>query len=160
MPKKNSKMKNKDPFVMNEDCVNKFVSDFLKSKGFNSVNFLVGREKGIDVKGSKDGKTIYVESKGSHANNHDEDTVFQTKQIKVHTYNQIGKLMEYKNEGDDKLLLAMANPDIPRIRERVNRVANSLDNLGFIRLWVQEDQTIEVEYPLELEGVLYSLGLL
>ncbi|MFJ7819001.1 hypothetical protein ACIQYX_24625 [Bacillus toyonensis] len=82
MPKLNRMLKVRDPFVMNEDCVNQSVSLFLKSKGF-SAKFLIGGAKGIDVEGIKNGWRILIEPKGSHGNNHDNNTVFQTKQIRT-----------------------------------------------------------------------------
>lgn len=100
------------------------------------------------MQGTKLGWMIYVESKGSHANNHDSNTVFGQGQIKIHTYNQIGKLMEYKNIGNEKSLYVMANPDIPRIRNRVQKVVDSLNNLQFIRFWIQENKSIIIEYPI------------
>ncbi|MFK9092578.1 hypothetical protein [Bacillus salipaludis] len=72
MPKQNSKIKIRDPFVMNEDQVKESVANFLTSHGFNT-HFLTGRSKGIDGKGSKNGWEIFVESIGSHANDHDDD---------------------------------------------------------------------------------------
>lgn len=88
MPVKNSKLRPRDPFVMNEDRVNQLVANFFKSRGFDSFQYLSGKETGIDVQAEKSGWRAYVESKGSQANHHDEDTVFDTSQIKVHTYNQ------------------------------------------------------------------------
>lgn len=160
MPKPLSKMKIPDPFVMNEDTVNISVWEFLKQKGFDCPNSLKGKQQGIDVQGTKLGWMIYVESKGSHANNHNSDTVFGQGQIKVHTYNQIGKLMEYKNISNEKSMYVMANPDVPRIRKRVQKVAESLDTLGFIRFWIQEDKSIIIEYPVYLENQLLQLGLI
>ncbi|MCG3087272.1 hypothetical protein [Sporosarcina cyprini] len=160
MPKKLSKMRVKDPFVMNEDTVNFAVWEFLKQRDFDCPNPLIGQQQGVDVQGEKLGWKIYIESKGSHGNKHDTDTVFGQGQIKVHTYNQIGKLMEYKNSSSKQSLYAMANPDIPRIRQRVNKVANSLDLLGFIRFWVHEDKSINTEYPDHLEAQLRLLGII
>lgn len=153
-------MKIPDPFVMNEDTVNIAVWEFLKLKEFSSPNPLKGKQQGIDVQGTKSGWMIYVESKGSHANNHDSDTVFGQGQIKVHTYNQIGKLMEYKNIGKEKCLYVMANPDVPRIRNRVQKVVESLDALGFIRFWIQKNKSIIIEYPNHLRNELIHLGLI
>lgn len=160
MPKQRSEMKVPDPFVMNEDCVNHSIAEFLIAKGFQHVKYLTGKQKGIDVEGEKDGWVLHVESEGSHAIEHNEDTVFGTKQIKTHTYVQIGKLMECKNKSNGNILLALANPDIPRIRSRVNKVSLSLDMLGFIRLWVQEDKTVKIEYPKQLQDCLSELGLI
>lgn len=160
MPKLLSKMIIPDPFLMNEDTVNIAVWEFLIEKKFSSPAPLKGNQHGIDVQGEKLGWKIYVESKGSHANNHNNDTVFGQGQIKVHTYNQIGKLMEYKNDDTEKSIYVMANPDIPRIRKRVQRVAKSLDILGFIRFWIQEDKSIIIDYPDYLENQLLQLGLI
>ncbi|TFD97064.1 hypothetical protein [Jeotgalibacillus sp. R-1-5s-1] len=160
MPKPLSKMKVPDPFLMNEDTVNFSVWRFLNENEFVCPHPLTGRERGIDVQGEKDGWKIYIESKGSHANNHDVDTVFGQGQIKVHTYNQIGKLMEYKNVHSEKSIFVMANPDIPRIRKRVQKVDKSLDALGFIRFWVQNDQSIKLEYPNHMKEQLLHLGLI
>jgi len=145
MPIKNIALKIKDPFVMNEDTVNVAVAEFLISKKFSSVEYLSGNKHGVDVIGKKNGTTIYIESKGSHANAHDIDIVFDSNQIKTHTYMQISKLMEYANSFNENVLLVLANPDIPRIRSRVEKVRISLDKLGFIQFWVQEDMTVEVE---------------
>ena len=160
MPKPLSKMKIPDPFVMNEDTVNITVWKFLDHKEFICPEPLKGKERGIDVQGEKFGWKIYVESKGSHANAHDGDTVFGQGQIKVHTYNQIGKLMEYINNSNEKSIYVMANPDIPRIRKRVQKVAKSLDTLGIIRFWVQNDKSIKIEFPEYLENQLLQLGLI
>ncbi|MEK4759619.1 hypothetical protein MHH85_05090 [Viridibacillus sp. FSL E2-0187] len=161
MPKSLSKMKDylKDPFVMNEDTVNIAVYNFLNSVGCDCSEPLKGRSQGVDVQGEKNGWSIYVESKGSHANDADDDTVFGQGQIKVHTYVQVGKLMEYQTENEDNRLFVMANPDIPRIRKRVNSVISSINKLGFIQFWVQEDSTIKIENPEQLNETLISLGL-
>lgn len=161
MPKSLSKMKAniKDPFVMNEDTVNIAVWNFLNSVGCTCPPPLKGRSHGVDVQGEKNGWKIFVESKGSHGNDHDDDTVFGQGQIKVHTYVQVGKLMEYQTEKDINCLFVMANPDIPRIRKRVNLVINSLNKLGLIQFWVQEDNSIKIENPNYLNNTLVSLGL-
>lgn len=73
---------------------------------------------------------------------------------------QIGKLMELKNNQYERTLLALANPDIPRIRCRVNGVSRSLDQLGFIQLWVQEDKSVVIKCPVQLQKVLIDLVLI
>lgn len=158
MPKLLSNMRIPDPFAMNEDTVNLSVWELLKDKGFDCPAPLSGKQKGIDVEGERLSWNIYVESKGSHGNEHNRDTVFDEGQIKVRTYNQIGKLMEYQTLGNEKRLYFLANPDIPRIRSRVSKVVNSLDVLGFIRFWVQEDKSIKIEFPKNVEEDLRFLG--
>ena len=162
MPKSLSKMRSyhKDAFVMNEDTVNIAVWNYLNSIGCTCDKPLKGRERGVDVKGEINGWKIYVESKGSHANHADNDTVFRQGQIKDHTYNQIGKLMEYQTENVENRLFVMANPDIFRIKKRVNCVIKSINQLGFIQFWIQEDMTVKVEYPEHMKDTLIRLGLI
>lgn len=145
---------------MNEDTVNEAVWNFINAAGFRCPDFLTGNKTGVDVEGEKDGWRIYVESKGSHANAHDLDTVFDSGQIKTHTYMQIGKLMEYQTIGTEKSLYVMANPDILRIRNRVDKVMKSINFAGFIRFWIREDGNVEVDYPLQAERTLLELGLI
>jgi len=154
MPIKNRELTIKDPFVMNQDTVSRAVAEHLNSKGFTSVDYILGTTHGVDVTGEKNGTTIYVESKGSHAKSHDADTVFDTGQLKTHAYMQVCKLMEYANSGVQNKLLVLANPDIPRIRTRIGEIDKSLDALGFIQFWVQEDLTVKVEYPENLQRLV------
>ncbi|MGM0898315.1 MAG: hypothetical protein ACQEV0_10455 [Bacillota bacterium] len=160
MPTSNSSLLIKDPFVMNEDTVNEAVWNFIKTAGFHCPDFLTGNRAGVDVEGKKGGWRIYIESKGSHANAHDLDTVFDSGQIKTHTYMQIGKLMEYQTIGDENSLYVMANPDIPRIRNRVDKVMKSINYAGFVRFWIREDGRVEVDYPIQVEKALMEVGLI
>lgn len=77
---------------------------------------------------------------------HDTETVFDTGQIKTHAYMQVYKLMEYANLDNQNKIFVLANPDIPRIRARIEK-------LGFIQFWVQGDWTIKVEYVKESQGL-------
>ncbi len=160
MPETNSKFKNPDPFVMNEDQVNVAVANFLKESGFEDVKYLSGNKTGVDVSGSKNEWIILVESKGSQANKHKKETVFDTNQLKTHTYMQICKLMEYESEQNPNVVLALANPDIPRIRRRVEKVKNSLEKLNLIQIWVQKDSSVIIEAPSSQISMLRNLGLM
>ncbi|MYL37364.1 hypothetical protein [Halobacillus litoralis] len=159
MPVTNSNLLNPDPFVMNEDEVNIAVANFLKKARFENVKYLSGNKTGIDVRGSKDEWAIFVESKGSQANKHEKTLVFDTNQIKTHTYMQVCKLMEYDNEQHSNAILAMANPDIPRIRQRVQKVKSSLEKLQLIQIWVQKDYSVIVEASNSQLSVLKRLNL-
>ncbi|MNO04604.1 hypothetical protein D3C81_2256990 [compost metagenome] len=53
----------------------------------------------------------------------------------------------------------LANPNIPRIKDRLNGVSLALDRLGIIRLWVSEDKSVEIECPAEVLQVLNLLKL-
>ncbi|MEK3992798.1 hypothetical protein [Robertmurraya sp. FSL R5-0851] len=160
MPVRVEKMRVPDPFIMNEDEVNKAVAVYLVKHGFQNVKYLKGNETGIDVYGEKDGWSIYVESKGSHANNHGKDTVFDSNQIKTHTYMQICKLMELRNTLPAKTILVMANPNIVRIKERVEKVNTPLKQLEFIQFWVEEDGRVLINSPESCAGLLLQLDLI
>lgn len=54
----------------------------------------------------------------------------------------------------------MANPDIPRIRNRVDKVMKSINFAGFIRFWIQQDGSVEVDYPKQVEETLIEIGLI
>lgn len=132
----------------------------MTERGVNCSLPLIGRQRGVDVKGEKNGWEVFVESKGSLANHHNPDTVFGQGQIKTHTYNQIGKLMEYKTLYPNQSIYVMANPDIPRIRKRVNKVVSSINAIGIVQFWVQQDESILVEYADSLKDDLLNLGLI
>ena len=159
MPKSLSNMRKKDLFTMNEDTVNLSVHAFLVQAGFTCPPPLTGSQHGCDVQGEKDGWRVLVESKGSHANHHDGNTVFGGGQIRKHISSQAGKLMEYMTAFPDHAIYVMANPDIERTRNRVERVADGIEKLGIVQFWVQADQSIEVVYPERIKAVLMELGL-
>ncbi|WP_440898579.1 hypothetical protein [Bacillus daqingensis] len=68
--------------------------------------------------------------------------------------------MEYGNDNDSKLILAMANPDIPRIRDRVSKVESSLGKLGIIQFWVQKDGAINISAAKNKNKILKFLNLI
>ncbi len=161
MPVSNSSLRNPDSFIMNEDTVNVSVFNYLISKGVVCEKPLVGRQQGVDVKGTISGHSIFVESKGSQANGLTDDTVFKHGQIVNHLARQIHILMKYADlENPDKTLLILANPDILRIRSEVDRVRKSINRLNFICFWVQEDRSILIECGREQEEVLRKLKLI
>ncbi|MFC4596871.1 hypothetical protein [Cohnella hongkongensis] len=147
-----------DPFMMNENEVNTAVAHFLKSKHVDVQKVAVDKEKGYDVFGVKNGYSIIVESKGMMANNQDK-YVFGYGQIKSHLGDQILYVLKQYEHSSGNTLLMIANPDIPRIRSRLDEVSLALDKLGIIRLWVTADRFVELEYPQEVFQVLNSLEL-
>ncbi|WP_040226842.1 hypothetical protein [Bhargavaea cecembensis] len=159
MPKINSKMRVPDPFVMNEDTVNIVVADFLIGRGFECETPLSGRQPGIDVKARKDSLEVFVESKGSQKNGASADEVFDGAQIVNHLARQIHTLMKYATKHGDGHLYVLANPDIERIRNEYAKVKKTVEKLRFVCMWVQEDRTVQVEGPEEMEGLLVSCGL-
>lgn len=151
MPQVLSRMLNPDPFVMNEDTVNMAVSNFFISLDFSNVVTLRGKEHGIDVSAVHLNTKMLVESKGSHANTHDTNTVFDSGQMWDHLGKQVIKLMALKKANPTSLLF-MANPDIPRLLLLVQSIEPSLHDIGLIQLWVRQDLTVRVIVPSHLNG--------
>jgi len=161
MPVSNSSLRNPDSFIMNEDTVNISVCSFLKNKGVECDSPLVGKQRGVDVKGIISGYTILVESKGSQSNGLVDDTVFKHGQIVNHLARQLHTLMRYAETTDpNETLLILANPDIPRIRSEVDRVRTSINRLGLICFWVQENGNILIESEGEQSEILRKLRLI
>jgi acyl CoA:acetate/3-ketoacid CoA transferase beta subunit len=160
VPTSNSKLMHPDPFVMNEDTVNNAVATFLIQRGFINVKRLAGRQKGIDVQAIKGAWRVVVESKGSQANHHDPDTVFDSGQLTDHLAMQILVLMRHKQKSQSRDLLVAANPDIARIRTRLQTVEQVLNELGIIRFWIQENLSVKVEAPETLRQELKELNLI
>lgn len=161
MPISNNKLRNPDSFIMNEDTVNIAVFNYLTSKGALCEKPLVGKQQGVDVKGKIFGYSIFVESKGSQPNGLVDDTVFTHSQIVSHLARQIHTLMKYADTEDvDKTLFILANPDIQRIRDEVDRVRKSINKLQFICFWIQEDKSVLIECDDKQKVILEELGLL
>ncbi|WP_339236280.1 hypothetical protein MKX40_22330 [Paenibacillus sp. FSL R5-0517] len=149
----------KDPFIMDENTVNLAVSSYFENKGVDVKNVAKNKERGFDVYGEKNGYSLIVESKGSLGNNQC-TYVFGTGQLKNHLSAQIFCLMKHYEYSSGKTILIMANPDIPRIRNMINEVSLSLDELEFVRFWVNSQQIVQVECPDELTDLLERLGLM
>lgn len=105
------------------------------------------------------GYSLIIESKGSRRNNQTEN-VFHSGQLKVHASAQIYYLMKQLDSKSDTTFLALANPDISRIRKIINDVSLSLDKLGVIRLWVNSEKIIQIECPKELSKIVEGFGLM
>ncbi|MDP9676944.1 CRISPR/Cas system-associated exonuclease Cas4 (RecB family) [Paenibacillus jamilae] len=143
---------------MTENEVNIAVASFLKGKKANILRIAVDREQGFDVHAEILGYSLIVESKGSMKNNQN-DTVFDSGQLKTHAGAQVLYLMKQFEYSSEKTILIMANPNIPRIRKVIDDISLAINNLKFIRFWVNPGNKVEVEYPDELAGVIKKLGL-
>ncbi|MEB3104103.1 hypothetical protein [Ferviditalea candida] len=162
MPVLHKNIREPDPFWLDEDKVNDCVATFLHQKRFLITSHLAGNEKGDDVSGERDGWKVCIESKGSLSNWHlGTGKVFDSTQIFNHLCKQVVQLMQLKEENNSaNVIYVMANPDISRIRKRVHRIKTSLDMLGFVQFWVQEDEKVIVECPEHLKNLLRSLDLI
>jgi hypothetical protein len=148
MPIENRKLNPPDPFVMNEDTVNKHVAAFLISNGFKDVHYLSGKARGVDVYGRKGNLEVFVESKGSHGNKESKERVFKDDQLWDHLCKQVCKLMIYKDENKDKQnFIVAANPDIPRIKKFMSKIEKSVEELKIIKMWVKENGDIILDVP-------------
>lgn len=149
----------KDPFVMDENTVNSAISSYFASKMVEVKSVAKDKQRGFDVYGEKNGYSLIVESKGSLGNNQCTH-VFGTGQLKDHLSAQIFYLMKQYEYKSDKTILIMANPDIPRIRNMINEISLSLDELKFIRFWINANKQVRVECPDDLAELLKYLDLI
>ncbi|KAB0443978.1 hypothetical protein [Lysinibacillus fusiformis] len=159
MPIENKKLNTPDLFVMNEDKVNECIASYLNSKGFKHVHYLTGRTRGVDVYGKKGNLEVFVESKGSHANDHSCEIVFDDNQLWDHLCKQVCKLMVYRDDHrGKKIILVAANPDNPRIKKYMNKIEGSIEDLKIVKMWVKENCEVIVNVPKSIEeGVLELL---
>ncbi|GEN36886.1 hypothetical protein [Aneurinibacillus danicus] len=154
MPQKNEN----DPFIMNQDKVNKAIADFLKQLSFqNIIHTTTSRVP--DVTGEKAGWKVNVKSKGSQAKNHEADTVFDDSQLTSHLSDQVRQLVSYFQNSAGEEIFIIGNPDIPRIREKVKGMKKVLNVLGFTRFWVQKDYSVRVEAKGYVKELLQLLGV-
>jgi len=66
------------------------------------------------------------------------DLVFEISQLDTHLSEHVTQIMRFKQSiSTDKIpIYRMANPDIPRIRERVAKIISGLDKLEICRFWI------------------------
>ncbi|PWK14399.1 hypothetical protein [Tumebacillus permanentifrigoris] len=158
MPIRLREMEVPDPFKMNKNQVSEYIAKFLETCRFDNVVTSTSRGD-WDVTAKVNDWRIYVDAKGSRAVKHKEDVVFADTQLVKHLADQVSELMRYYQTMDESGLLFMGNPDLPRIREIAEEIDRSLDHLGIIRLWVQQDGTVQVEAPSGMAEIMKQIGL-
>jgi hypothetical protein len=156
MPSKNSHLNNPDPIVINKIQCEDIISSFLQKKEFEFK--VVDTKNDADLHATKLGWKLLIEARGNQAKGHGMDTVFDSTQIGIHLAEQVQLMLKLYERMDDRTILVMANPDIPRIRQQVERIAKALSDLRIAKLWVQKDKNVTVEYPHSLSAHMELLG--
>jgi len=107
----------------------------------NNADICFGQKQGIDLKATKDGKTMLVEVKGAVADSKSPTSKnkdkFDSGQIKTHFGMAIVKMLVEKNK-DSKNILAIAHPDDEDIRRVIGNLIPYLKNLSIRHYWVSE----------------------
>lgn len=153
MPISNRELQTRDPFIMKQNHVNEYILQFLEKCNFNNVK-LIKSIGPTDITSQKYKYMVYVKSKANQARNAENDLVFKDDQLDNQLGDQVEQMMRPYQKSVENIILVMGNPNIPRIRERVNKIKKALDKLEIVRFWVNEDGTIEFEGPKHLETIL------
>jgi hypothetical protein len=143
MPIHNNKLKVPDPFIMKKEDVNQCIVAFLETNGFDVS--LMGQRDEIDIIAVRDNMKFYIESRGNQATMHTGDKLFDSSQLDIHLSEQVTTLMKNYSEMNNEKWLVIANPNIPRLKNRIARIEEALDKLGIIRIWVNDDKSLFVE---------------
>ncbi|RTE07825.1 hypothetical protein [Paenibacillus whitsoniae] len=157
MPSTNSQLTNPDPFIVNKQQCEAIICSFLQGQGFDLK--VIDSRNDADLQAAKAGHKLLIETRGNQAMAHDANTVFDSTQISIHLAEQIQLMMKLYEHIDDRTVLAIANPDTPRIRQQVERLNKALSDLKIVRFWVQKDKmTVTAEYPESLAERMQQLG--
>lgn len=154
----NSRLKKGDPIIMTPTEINDLISEKLKKIGF----YVKGGDKAqdVDIRAIKGEYELIIESRANQANkNKGTDMVFESSQLDIHLSEQVTQIMRFQQSisADKTPVYIMANPDIPRLRERVKNITSGLDKLGICRFWVNELDELFIEGPDKLEVTLKNL---
>ncbi|WP_071394981.1 hypothetical protein [Bacillus tuaregi] len=141
-----STMKGSDPIIMTQIQVNQAIAAFFEKKGC-TVKFA---KNGTDVDLIAEYKSckFLIESRGNQAvTQTGTNQVFDNCQIGLHLSEQLEQIMRFQQQFNfsNTIFYILANPDIPRIRERVGKISKGLDKLGIIQAWVQADGNVVFE---------------
>lgn len=115
-----------DPLT--EDFVVLAYVDHLTAKGWLVTSYCIGKQRGIDIVATKDGRTIYVEAKGARGNQSDKNVVrsmFDSGQVKDHLGKAIVKVIEL-HANDKTASLVILHPQTDLIRKLVDPVGELL----------------------------------
>ncbi|MGQ7890621.1 hypothetical protein [Paenibacillus sp. WC2504] len=157
MPSINSQLNKPDPFIINKNQCEDIIHSYLQERGF--VLKVVDSRNDADLHAVKLGRKLFIESRGNQAMGHDINTVFDSTQIGIHLAEQIQLMLKLYESIDEHTILVIANPDIPRIRQQVERISKALSDLKIASLWVQKDKkNVIVEYPHILTEPMKQLG--
>jgi hypothetical protein len=154
----NSQLTKSDPIIMTPIEINDFITDKLQK-----LEFYVKRgskDQEVDLRAIKDDFELIIESRGNQAKkNKDTDLVFESSQLETHLSEHVTQIMRFQQSvsTDKTPIYIMANPDIPRLKERVAKIVSGLNKLEICRFWISEFDEITVDGPKELEKLLNNL---
>ncbi|MGD6961528.1 hypothetical protein ACQCVB_04920 [Fictibacillus phosphorivorans] len=102
----------------------------------------------MDVRAVKGQIELFFESRGNQAlKNKGTDIVFDSSQIDIHLSEHISQIMKFQQSISSpyEKIFIMANPFIPRIIDRVNKLNKGLNKLGISRCWINKENKITFE---------------
>jgi hypothetical protein len=104
---------------LTEDETVELLMKFLKSDGYEIIDYCMGHKRGIDITAEKDSKQLLIEVKGARAN-HDSKIkkrpYFNSGQIKDHFGKAIIKSLEVKTDYPGSTI-AIAHPNDEMIKK-------------------------------------------
>ncbi|RYI26662.1 hypothetical protein EVU96_20065 [Bacillus infantis] len=154
----NSKLTKRDPIIMTPTYINNYIAKKLQGSGFYIKMANIGQE--LDVRAIKNNYELMIETRGNQAKkNYGTDLVFEGSQLDIHLSEQVTQIMRFQQSvsTDKSPVFIMANPDIPRLRERIAKITSGLDKLEICRFWINELDEIMIDGPEELVKILKNL---
>ena len=142
---------------MLENEVIKHLCIWLEANGWKIESTALNRDKGDDIRASKDGRILLVEAKGAKGNPENHSVVrdiFSPGQIKDHLGKAIVKALELKAKNPNALIV-IAHPATEKILSIVKPIAPQLISVGFLFVFVRDDGAVEWmgQLPGEVRGV-------
>ena len=131
---------------LTEDETVELLMDFLKSDGYNILDYCKGHTRGIDITAEKNNRKLLIEVKGARANHNSKikkRLYFDSGQIKDHFGKAIVKSLETINSHPNAKI-GIAHPDDEDIRRVIGGITKNVTKLGITHYWVNENNiTIE-----------------
>ena len=131
---------------LTEDETVELLMDFLKSDGYDILDYCKGHTRGIDITAEKNNRKLLIEVKGARANHNSKikkRLYFDSGQIKDHFGKAIVKSLETINSHPNAKI-GIAHPDDEDIRRVIGGITKNVTKLGITHYWVNENNiTIE-----------------
>tara|TARA_B110000046_G_scaffold144838_1_gene151957 strand:- start:150 stop:569 length:420 start_codon:yes stop_codon:yes gene_type:complete len=130
---------------LTEDETVELLMKFLKSDGYEILDYCKGHKRGIDITAEKNSRKLLIEVKGARANHNSKikkRPYFDSGQIKDHFGKAIIKSLELKTDYPESDI-AIAHPDDDMIREHIKKSVKHLKNFEIIHFWVSKDGSVK-----------------
>tara|TARA_B110000240_G_scaffold106263_1_gene119757 strand:- start:1153 stop:1572 length:420 start_codon:yes stop_codon:yes gene_type:complete len=131
---------------LTEDETVELLMDFLKSDGYNILDYCKGHTRGIDITAEKNNRKLLIEVKGARANHNSKikkRLYFDSGQIKDHFGKAIVKSLEMKTDNPD-CDVAIAHPDDTSIKKHLDKSIRHLKKFEIIHFWVSKNGNVEI----------------